>query len=999
MNHTYRLVWNDQAQRYVPAPETARSRGRGKARAACKPTARLGVAATLAFALPLFSVSAFAQAAGALAANALPTGAQVVAGQAGIAQSGSQMTVTQGSDRAIINWQSFNIGSNAAVQFIQPSTSAVALNRVIAGDASQIQGKLTANGQVWLINPNGVVFGKGSQVDVGGLVASTLNITDADFLAGKAVFSRNGATGGVLNQGTITAADGGLVALLAPTVSNEGIITARLGSVAMAAGDRITLDSGANGLLQVAVDPATVKTLVENRQLIVADGGQVVMTGKAADALSASVVANTGTIQAHTIAEREGRILLLADMEHGEVQHSGLLDASAPNGGNGGFVETSAAKVTLAAGRKVTTQAPKGKSGTWLIDPTDFTIAASGGDTTGVALSADLAASNIVIESSQGRTAGHGDINVNDAVSWNANTLSLIAARDININAVMTASGTSRLVMATGRTNGADAGVAGGTIRVGLAPGQANGFTGRVDFTNRSGTGFLTINGDDYSVIDSAADLQVMANNLQGHYALGSNINAGSIGNFNPAVDFTGAFDGLGHVISNLTINQPYQIYVGLFGIVDSGGSIRNVGLAGGSVAGGWMTGGLVGANYGSITNVYTTGNVASAYDIVGGLAGYNGGSITNAYATGSVTGASAVGGLVGYNDGYSSSFGGSGASITNAYATGPVRGLDNIGGLVGYNDGNNGNARIANAYATGSVTGSSTVGGLVGYNSGDGGIASITTAYATGSVTGTSTVGGLVGLNDSHISNAYAAGAVTGTGSNPDISATGGLVGMNAGDITDVYAKGPVSGANNAGGLVGYNNGHGTIGNAYATGSVTVTGNGGRYIGGLVGFGGGATAATTFYATTDANGNAINNAGYTDPIWGGNNAGTGRTLAQLTQKATFTEAGWDPAVWSIVEGSMPQLRTLMVSAARPAIPLTFAGTDTITSGSIWLATQQGLADPHLHIGEGSTVPTPSHAGPAPVRTGSATESVQGSIPATPFLSLAQEFIRTGDRD
>ncbi|NMG68178.1 filamentous hemagglutinin N-terminal domain-containing protein, partial [Azoarcus indigens] len=255
------------------------------------------------------------------AADALPSGGQVVAGQAGIGHSGNTLTVSQGSDKAIIDWQRFDIGRAAAVQFLQPSSSSVALNRVLSGEASQIYGSLTANGKVYLVNPAGVVFGSGSKVDVGALVASTLDISNEDFLAGRLVFSRAGSTGSITNAGEITAADGGLVALLAPTVRNEGVIRARLGTVALAAGDKVTLAAGADGLLQVALEPSTVQTLIENKQLIVADGGQVLMTSKAADALSAGIVANSGTVQARTLAEKEGRILLLADMSHGEVKH------------------------------------------------------------------------------------------------------------------------------------------------------------------------------------------------------------------------------------------------------------------------------------------------------------------------------------------------------------------------------------------------------------------------------------------------------------------------------------------------------------------------------------------------------------------------------------------------------------------------------------------------------------------------------------------------------
>ncbi len=327
------------------------------------------------------------------------------------------MTVTQGSDKAIIDWQRFDIGRQAGVTFAQPSAGAVALNRVVAGDASQIHGQLTANGQIWLINPNGVIFGAGSRVDVGGLLASTLASTNEDFLAGQAVFTRQGRSGHVVNQGEVTAADGGLIALLAPSVRNEGVLRARLGNIALAAGERITLANGADGRLALAVTPATVQTLVDNKQLIVADGGQVIMTAKAADVLAGAVVANSGTVRAQTLAEKQGRLLLLADMEHGEVKVGGTLDASAPASSaplvqgkavteNGGFIETSAARVTLAPDHKVTTAAARGRTGTWLIDPNDYTIAATGGDISGSQLSTALVGSNVVIQSSGGGMAG-----------------------------------------------------------------------------------------------------------------------------------------------------------------------------------------------------------------------------------------------------------------------------------------------------------------------------------------------------------------------------------------------------------------------------------------------------------------------------------------------------------------------------------------------------------------------------------------------------------------
>lgn len=265
----------------------------------------------------------------ALPPTALPQGGQVVAGQASLSTSGARLDITQTTQRAIIDWQSFNIGSAAQVNFAQPNSATVALNRVLAGDASQIHGQLSANGQVFLVNPSGVLFAPGSRVDVGGLVASTLNIANDDFMAGRLRFERNGATGGIRNQGNLSAADGGYIALLAPEVINEGVVSARLGSVAFAAGERATLSVGADGRLSVALDPATVNTLIENRHLVQADGGTVLMSAQAAGTLLSAVVANPGAIEARTLENRAGRVLLLADMQQGEVRLSGSIDASA----------------------------------------------------------------------------------------------------------------------------------------------------------------------------------------------------------------------------------------------------------------------------------------------------------------------------------------------------------------------------------------------------------------------------------------------------------------------------------------------------------------------------------------------------------------------------------------------------------------------------------------------------------------------------------------------
>ncbi|WP_176442372.1 MBG domain-containing protein [Noviherbaspirillum humi] len=272
-----------------------------------------------------------------MAPAVLPAGAQVSAGAASIAQSGSAMTVTQSTPKAILNWNSFDIGPSASVTFNQPSRDAVALNRVVGLSPSQIHGQLNANGQVFLVNPQGILFGPTAQVNVGGLVASTMAIADADFMSGNYRFERNGSTASVVNQGKLTAADAGYIALLAPEVINEGVITARLGTVAMAAGEAISLDFRGDGVLGVSVDAATVKTLVENRQMVIAEGGTVYLSAKAAGALGGVMVSNSGTVKATSLANRGGVIRLEAN--GGVIDNSGTLSTAGEAGAAGGRIE------------------------------------------------------------------------------------------------------------------------------------------------------------------------------------------------------------------------------------------------------------------------------------------------------------------------------------------------------------------------------------------------------------------------------------------------------------------------------------------------------------------------------------------------------------------------------------------------------------------------------------------------------------------------------------
>ena len=409
MNKIYRLVWNRTQQAWIPVSEISG----GLARGGNKSSRNKLLVASLTF------CSAVAQ--------ANPSGGVVTAGTGSIDQTANTTTIHQSSQNLSLNWNSFNIGTKDIVNYIQPSASSIAVNRIIDTNATQILGQLNANGQVYLINPNGIVFGQGSQVNVGGLVASTLDVNDASLTNNTKTFSGNG-TGSVINKGNLVAANGGYIALLANQVSNQGIISAQLGTVALAGGSAITLTFADNSLVQVQVNQSTLNNLAENKQLVIANGGQVFMDAGAKNSLLASVVNNTGIIEAQTVSSHNGVISLLGGMEAGTVNVAGKLDASAPNGGNGGAIETSAANVKVADGAQITTVAANGNTGSWLIDPKDYTIDDNGGDMTGTTLGSSLATNDITIQSSSGASGTAGNINVKSTVTWSSDkTLTLTA--------------------------------------------------------------------------------------------------------------------------------------------------------------------------------------------------------------------------------------------------------------------------------------------------------------------------------------------------------------------------------------------------------------------------------------------------------------------------------------------------------------------------------------------------------------------------------------------
>jgi filamentous hemagglutinin family protein len=448
VNRVYRIVWNAAKAVWQAVCETSKARAKGRPGYTARSLRR---AAVVGIGMTLASGSVFA----APAANELPTGGTVVGGTATISASNSRMDVQQTSNRAAIDWATFNIGSQAQVHFEQPAGGAV-LNRVLDTNASEIYGRLTSTGLVFLVNPQGIYFAPGAQVDVGSLIASTLDIGNTDFLNGKLSFQGTSANA-IVNQGNIVAAEGGTIALIAARITNEGNLTADGGNVLLGAGNKVTLDMG--GPVKIRVDEGAVNALITQGGAIRADGGLVYLTAKSAGDLVSTVINHTGITEARTLATgKTGEIYLMGGMDKDQIKVGGTLDASAPNGGNGGSIETSAATVTIDPAVRVTTKAVNGANGTWLIDPVDITIDQTLANTIQTALNSG----NVTISTAGGNTpdtssgesslgSERGDINFNGNLAWNANTLVLRADNDIWIRGALTGTGTAKLGLEYGQ--------------------------------------------------------------------------------------------------------------------------------------------------------------------------------------------------------------------------------------------------------------------------------------------------------------------------------------------------------------------------------------------------------------------------------------------------------------------------------------------------------------------------------------------------------------------
>ncbi len=527
-----------------------------------------------------------------IAIFAAPTGGVVKSGNANIKQIGNNTNINQFSNKATINWNSFDISKSESVNFNQPSSSSITLNRVIGTSNSLIEGAMNANGQVILINPNGIVFSNGAQINVNGFTGSTLDISEEDFLKGNYKFKGN-SQNSILNLGTIKASNKSYVALLGKEIINEGVIEAQMGTIQLASGKKITLNLNGNSLLSLAIDEGMADALIKNKSLIKADGGKVFITTKAVNSILNTQIINEGTIQAQTLDDITGHVEVFA--------HGGTTTLSGSIKAKDGFVETSGKKFAINEDAII-------EAGKWLIDPVDITI----DSILASAIETALGSGHVTIETDQSdysdvdttayeSAASVGDIIVDSDITWSSgNTLTLDADNDININANIDASGGlgGKLILKYGQSAVSSGNTAeyalGSGVKVNLqaSAGDANSNFQTQLGSNGSLTYWTVIT--DLGAEDSltGTDLQGITNNMNGKFVLGSDIDASPTNTwnggflpigiyFNNATSvynrdvFTGIFDGLGHTISDLKLKTAASSYgIGLFST--SRGTIKN---------------------------------------------------------------------------------------------------------------------------------------------------------------------------------------------------------------------------------------------------------------------------------------------------------------------------------------------------------------------------------------------------------------------------------------
>lgn len=648
------------------------------------------------------------------AAGILPQGGHYLAGTGTITPQGSTLLITQpGSAHGVVDWTSFSIGSGNSVTF--DNGTGATLNRVTGGALSAILGHLSATGSVYLINPHGVVIGRTGVVTTGGrFVASTLDVDNDAFMNSGDALAFSGKTpASVVNLGKISSSGGDIFLIARDRAINAGSVSAPHGTAELAAGDTVLLHDAADDK-QLFAQTGSHGAVINAGQIRAAQ-----ISLQAADGNVYALAGKDDVIRATGTADRDGHVWLVAD--DGSVDQLGAVSAHNANG-SGGAVDTDAARLQLGRGATV-------GAGQWNITTPTFAL----GATAAAALRNSLNAGSSVDVTTTGAHGATGDIDVTAPLAWHGDaSLSLAAYRNVSVAKGMTIAnnGGGNLTLradASGIDNGGSA-VNQGTLDWSRSTGAISAFydmNGHYDAgTQRANSAWtpglysgLLTQITAYKLVNSLADLQNVASDLAGNYALGRDIDASATSTVpympigNSVTPFTGQFDGQGHLVSSLTPQawispDPYGTpLIGMFGEVGSTGIVRNLNVEGtvtnAPVVNEYYTVGDVGiaagVNNGTLLRVNASGSVSSgagAYGdddtVVGGLVGVNGGTVLRSSSSVDVAGGDNVGGLAGNNSGL----------IMQSFSSGPVESGGYVnhgaGGLVDTNTGT-----ITQSYST----------------------------------------------------------------------------------------------------------------------------------------------------------------------------------------------------------------------------------------------------------------------------------------------------------
>lgn len=693
-----------------------------------------------------------------------PTGEHVAAGAATFDRpAAGQLNVTQGTDRAVIDWQSFNIGKSAATTFTQPSAGSLAVNRVMGAgtDPTQILGTLTANGRIMILDRNGVLVGRDAKINVGSIVAAAGDIGNKAAMdsTGKITIKDMNPNATVENRGSITAADAGLVALVAPTVRNSGTITANLGKVALAGGDKVTVDMFGDGLISIGMNDKMSKVMLKNSGDIIAHGGTVKMTTGAASKLVDNVINTSGIVDVSSVTVKGGNIILSGNAD---IRAAGTLNADGTAGNGGGSIKISGKSVKVPGMLTAST----GATDTTAAAPA-APVTATVTDTTGTT-TADTTTTDTTTDTAVGATAV-----VAAAVPANGGNIRIAATKDVGISGTVDAGGSTgggkvyvtgrditvnKAGMLTAASAGAGDTGAGGSVKLaathdvslngGLAAGGSAG-GGRITVTGRDVTmnKSSSLMADSMNPADTGAGgvIKVAATRdalLKGGLSAGGNTGGGRISVTGRNVTTNGALaaDAMtGGAGGRIDLTAARLATIGRNGTVD---------------ASGFGTGGMVSVNG---RDVLVDGTLGSA-------TGNNGGgtfslnAVRDVDVNGSVlAGGPASGGTVNAQ-GRNLTFGQ--ASVINAASTAP---------------GDTGNMGAVNLTASRNAT----LGGMIdvsGQNSGS----ALTASGRNLSMTG--------GINASSLGNGNGGNVtLTGTHSNAfsgNITSTGGATAGNGGAV-----------------------------------------------------------------------------------------------------------------------------------------------------------------------------------------------------------------------